>query len=113
MNSCGQGGYVGLICIAVASPELAGARGARCVHTGGHDVPPDKIRARWHRSLANLPWFAARASAFWVFDNSDEHPEVPPPLTAAGRSGALDFLDPSAADALQNSLRNLPRLQRH
>lgn len=109
----GQGGFVGLIYIALASPELAAARVARRVQTGGHDVPPDKIRARWQRSLANLPGFAARASAFWVFDNSDENPAVPPPLIAAGRSGALDFLEPFAADALRNSLNHLPRLQRH
>lgn len=107
----GQSGFVGLIYVALASPELACARVARRVQAGGHDVPAEKVRARWQRSLANLPWFAAHATAFWVFDNSDENPDVPPRLMAAGRSGALDFLEPSAGDALQISLSSLPRNQ--
>ena len=107
----GRGGYVGLIYVALASPELACARVGRRVQAGGHDVPAAKIIARWRRSFANLAWFAAHASAFWVFDNSDENPEVPPRLMAAGQSGALDFLESSAGDALRTSLRSLPRIQ--
>lgn len=108
----GQGGFVGLIYVALATPELACARVARRVQAGGHDVPAEKIRARWQRSLANLPWFAAHASAFWVFDNSDENPQVPPRLIATGRSGALDFLGPSASDGLRTTLSSLPRESR-
>jgi predicted ABC-type ATPase len=104
-----QGGFVGLIYVALASPELACARVTRRVQAGGHDVPAEKVRARWQRSLTNLPWFAAHASAFWVFDNSDESPEVPPRLMAAGQSGTLAFLESSAGDALRTSLSSLPR----
>lgn len=107
----GQGGFVGLIYVALASPDLACARVARRVQAGGHDVPAEKIRARWQRSLANLPWFAAHASAFWVFDNSDEHPEVLPRLMAAGRSAVMDFLESSAGEALRTSLSSLPPVQ--
>lgn len=106
-----QGGFVGLIYIALASPELACHRVARRVRFGGHDVPVDKIHSRWHRSLANLAWFAARASAFWVFDNSDENPDVPPRLVAAGRRGALEFVEASMYEPLQASLSSLPRSQ--
>lgn len=104
-----QSGFVGLIYVTVASPEVACRRVARRVKVGGHDVPVEKVQARWHRSLSNLAWFAARASAFWVFDNSDERPEVPPRLVAAGRLGVLETLDPSAGDALLASLNTLPR----
>jgi len=107
----GQGGFVGLIYVALASPELACARVARRVRAGGHDVPLEKIRARWQRSLANLAWFVAHASAFWVFDNSDENPDVPPRLMAAGQRGGMDFLEPSASESLRNSVSGLPRIQ--
>ncbi len=106
-----QGGFVGLIYVALASPELACLRVARRVRAGGHDVPTEKIHARWQRSLANLTWFAARASVFWVFDNSDENPGVPPLLVATGRRGAVDFLDASVSEALRLSLASLPRFQ--
>jgi predicted ABC-type ATPase len=105
---CARSGFVGLIYVALASPELACARVARRVQAGGHDVPPEKIRARWSRSLANLTWFAARASAFWVFDNSDENPETPPQLVAAGRHGRLDLTEPSVFPALRAALAAIP-----
>ena len=37
----------------------------------GHDVPEEKIRKRWPRSIANLPWFAERCHAVQIFDNSE------------------------------------------
>jgi len=104
-----HGGFVGFIYVALASPELACARVARRVRAGGHNVPEDKTRARWHRSLANLEWFARRASACWVFDNSDENPAVPPQLVATGRAGFLEFLAPATFDSLRSALSAVPR----
>ena len=46
----GQSGFVGLIYVTLASPELACARVARRVQAGGHDVPAEKVRTRWQRS---------------------------------------------------------------
>ncbi len=105
----GQGGFVGLIYVALASPELACARVARRVRAGGHGVPADKVASRWHRSVANLAWFASHASAFWVFDNSDESPDTPPRLVASGQMGVLDFLEAATITALGTSLGSLPR----
>lgn len=104
-----QQGFVGLIYVALASPELACARVAHRVRAGGHDVPTDKIHSRWQRSLANLGWFAANASAFWIFDNSDENPAHPPMLAAQGAAGMLTYLDARANQALYDSLSMLPR----
>lgn len=98
-----------LIYVTVVSPEVACQRVARRVRAGGHDVPVEKVQARWHRSLSNLARFAARGWAFWVFDNSDERPEVPPRLVATGRLGVVEILDPSAGNALLSSLSTLPR----
>jgi predicted ABC-type ATPase len=74
---------------------------------GGHDVPPEKIKARWHRSLAQLPWFAAHASAFWVFDNSDENPVIAPLLAARGAESHVNFIAPAAPAWVRTALAPL------
>ena len=43
----------------------------RVLH-GGHDVPSDRIIARYHRCLANLPAAIAVANGGVIFDNSDD-----------------------------------------
>jgi predicted ABC-type ATPase len=103
-----RGGFVGLIYVALVSPDLACARVARRVRAAGHAVPPEKIRARWNRSLENLAWFALHASAFWIFDNSDENPDTPPQLVAVGRHGQLDSAEPSLFPALRAALAGIP-----
>ena len=39
---------------------------------GGHDVPEDKIRARYHRSLALLPRLIGVCDKMLIYDNSDK-----------------------------------------
>lgn len=39
---------------------------------GGHDVPEDKIRIRYHRALALLPELIDICDKILIFDNSDE-----------------------------------------
>jgi len=46
------------------------ARVAARVAMGGHNVPPDKIRARYERSKALIRTAAEIASQTMVFDNS-------------------------------------------
>jgi predicted ABC-type ATPase len=104
------GGYFALIYVALRSPQLAAERVANRVRAGGHDVPADKITARWHRSFEWLPWFAARASVFWVFDNSDATPELPPLLIARGVEGKIQVLKPDAIPEITHALGSLPRL---
>ena len=38
---------------------------------GGHDVPEDKIRARYHRALALLPQLIAVCDKILIYDNSN------------------------------------------
>lgn len=52
------------------SPELAIARVATRVDGGGHDVPSDRVAARYERSLMLIPRAAAIADMALVFDNS-------------------------------------------
>lgn len=103
------GGLVHLIYITVASPDIAIRRVAVRVSRGGHDVPAEKIADRFHRSHANLTWFAANASHFWVIDNSGSDPAVPPVMTAYGSNGLLDHLDPDSPEPLAAALSALRR----
>jgi predicted ABC-type ATPase len=66
-----------LVYITTVDPELNVARVGARVLEGGHDVPAEKIRERWHRSMDTyLPWFAARADRLVVLDNSGEAPKA-------------------------------------
>lgn len=103
-----RGGFVGLIYIALSSPEISRTRVAARVRAGGHDVPSEKLEGRWKRSLENLTWFAKHATAFWVIDNSDSNPDQPPQLIATGKYGKLDRLNPLCFSEIKSALARLP-----
>lgn len=64
------GHHVRLIFIATEDPAINAARVAYRVAKGGHDVPMDRILARWPKSIANAPEGLAVADRGHVFDNS-------------------------------------------
>jgi predicted ABC-type ATPase len=65
-----NGFVIGLIFVCSASPDQTVERVAQRVRLGGHDVPPEKARARWHRAVKNLERFATACDVGFVFDNS-------------------------------------------
>ena len=67
-----QAGYTVLLCfIGVSSPEISQDRVAMRVLEGGHDVPPEKIAARYPRILKNLKAAIRNLPHVWIFDNDD------------------------------------------
>ncbi|MBZ9781554.1 zeta toxin family protein [Pseudomonas sp. REP124] len=58
--------------VATADAEINVARVAYRASTGGHDVPPDKIRSRYKRSLENLSDAILVSNRAYVFDNSED-----------------------------------------
>lgn len=65
-------GYTVLLCfIGLDSAAVSDERVAMRVLQGGHDVPPDKVVARYPRSLTNLKRAIATLKLVWVYDNSD------------------------------------------
>lgn len=64
------GGTFSLIYVALQSPEVSRQRVTIRKAKGGHGVPEDKLEARWKRSLELLPWFAVKATEFWLIDNT-------------------------------------------
>jgi predicted ABC-type ATPase len=65
-----------LIYVLLRSPDLNVERVRLRVAKGGHDVPVEKILERRERSLRQLPWFLAQADDAWLFDNSDDKPQL-------------------------------------
>jgi predicted ABC-type ATPase len=57
--------------VITVSADINVARVRSRVLGGGHDVPPDKTKARYSASLANLPEFVGLCDEAWVFDNTD------------------------------------------
>ncbi len=65
-------GYTVLLCfIGVSSPDVCDERIAMRVSQGGHDVPQDKVIARFPRTLANLAAAIGVLPHVWIFDNDD------------------------------------------
>ena len=63
-------GYTVILCfIGVSNPETSEQRVAMRVSQGGHDVPTDKLEARFPRTLTNLRNALSELPHIWVFDN--------------------------------------------
>jgi len=66
-------GYVVfLVFIGISDSELSIARVMQRVETGGHDVPDDKLRERFSRTLLNLRSAIAVVDEAFIFDNSSD-----------------------------------------
>jgi hypothetical protein len=59
-----------LFFIGLDDPLINIERVSARVQTGGHDVPKDRIIARYHRTMALLPEMVRRADRAWIFDNT-------------------------------------------
>jgi predicted ABC-type ATPase len=65
-------GYTVVLCfIGISGPDVSEVRVAMRVSQGGHDVPTEKLTARYLRTLANLAAAIRELPHVWVFDNSD------------------------------------------
>jgi predicted ABC-type ATPase len=77
LQDCKAQGYlIHLAYFWLRSPELAIARVARRVASGGHDIPETIIRRRYDRSLQNLrELYLPLCDSWLIFDNSETRPE--------------------------------------
>jgi predicted ABC-type ATPase len=65
-------GYVVVLCyVGLAGPDQSIERVAMRVSQGGHDVPDDKLRSRFPRTLANLHAAISQLPHVLIYDNSD------------------------------------------
>ena len=65
-------GYTVVLCfIGISGPEVSGERVAMRVSQGGHDVPTEKLVARFPRTLANLKLAIHDLPHVLIYDNDD------------------------------------------
>lgn len=65
-------GYNVVLCfVGISGPEVSEERVAMRVSQGGHDIPNEKLTARFPRILANLKAAISDLPHVWVFDNDD------------------------------------------
>jgi predicted ABC-type ATPase len=103
LQRAAKAGYNVILCfVGISDSETSDERVAVRVAEGGHDVPSDKIYARFPRVMANLQRALTALPNVWVFDNDDydrpyrlvavyesgkqvrRHPPVPKWLNTAG-----------------------------
>jgi predicted ABC-type ATPase len=93
-----------LIFVMLQSPDLNVERVRLRVAKDGHDVPEAKIRERWGKSLAQLPWFLEQADQAAIFDNTGSVPQ----LVGRKQTGET-IIDPGAPAALRKALGLIAR----
>jgi predicted ABC-type ATPase len=72
LKAAAQAGYTVVLCfIGISSPRVSEQRVAMRVSQGGHDVPADKLAARFPRTLANLAAAIRELPHVRIFDNED------------------------------------------
>ena len=71
-------------------------------NSGGHDVPVEKIRERYWRSIQQFPWFLDKADRAWVYDNSDAEPK----LIARKEAGRIS-VEPDALEVVINAVKTI------
>lgn len=82
-----RGFTVILVFIGLASAALSIARVKQRVRQGGHDVPDERLRARFPRTLANLREAVSIVDDAWLLDNSFY--DTPYRVVAVYRDGRL------------------------
>ena len=70
-EAAAAGHNVVLCFIGISGPEVSEERVAMRVSQGGHDVPAEKLVARFPRTLANLKTAIRDLPQVWIFDNDD------------------------------------------
>jgi len=67
-----ESGYeIQCIYVLTCNPDINVARVRSRVAAGGHDVPEDKIRSRYHRALALIPQLISVCDKILIYDNSE------------------------------------------
>lgn len=72
LRRAAEAGYMVVVCfIGLDSVEMSEERVAMRVSQGGHDVPTEKLAARFERTLANLKRSIEALPVVFVFDSCD------------------------------------------
>ena len=91
LKNTAQQGYAVVLCfIGIANASRSEERVAMRVSQGGHDVPTDKLNARFPRTMINLKQAIQKLPCVLIFDNDDLR--TPYRLAAVFQNGRPAFL---------------------
>jgi predicted ABC-type ATPase len=103
LKNAAQQGYTVVLCfIGIADADRSEERVAMRVSQGGHDVPTDKLNARFPRTMTNLKQAIRELPCVLIFDNDDL--QTPYRLTALFQNGKQTFLIKSVPAWLRSVL---------
>ena len=103
LKQAAQQGYAVVLCfIGIADAGRSEERVAMRVSQGGHDVPTDKLTARFPRTMTNLQQAIRELPCVLVFDNDDLR--TPFRLVAVFQNGQRTFLAKSIPGWLELAL---------
>lgn len=71
-----KGFVITVVYVITVNPEINVSRVCHRVRNGGHDVPEDKIRERYTKSLSNIKKVFSLSDNFVLFDNSRADPSL-------------------------------------
>lgn len=72
LKEAASSGYTVVLCsIGISGPDVSEERVSMRVSQGGHDVPEEKLRSRFPRTLANLRAAIRELPHVVIFDNGD------------------------------------------
>jgi predicted ABC-type ATPase len=72
LKGAAQAGYSAILCfIGISGPKVSEQRVAMRISQSGHDVPTEKLIARFPRTLVNLGAAIRELPQVWVFDNDN------------------------------------------
>jgi predicted ABC-type ATPase len=72
LKEAAESGYAVVLCyIGIAGPDVSEERVAMRVSQGGHDVPNEKLRSRFARTVANLKTAIQELPHVLIYDNND------------------------------------------
>jgi predicted ABC-type ATPase len=107
LKEAARAGYTVLLCfIGVSSPKVSEQRVAMRISQGGHDVPSEKLVARYPRILENLRAAINDLPHVWIFDNDDLR--RPFRLVAVCESGRIERKEKRIPRWLDRILRGAP-----
>jgi predicted ABC-type ATPase len=88
LREAAEAGYMVVLCfIGISGADVSEQRVAMRVTQGGHDVPTEKLVARFDRTMANLRAAIGETPVVWIFDNDDLR--IPYRLAAVFEGGKL------------------------
>jgi predicted ABC-type ATPase len=92
-----QGYFVLLLVVALEEPEQLVQRVAQRVREGGHAVPPERILARYPRTLAYLTRAVRLANAAVLYDSQDVTPGTHTAVALCKKAWTQELVQPLPA----------------